>query len=958
MPNLDAGTLNRPRVWVMQATKDGVGNYLFPLTWKSWVECRRLIAKSDVCLPGGMGRAEFGLLRSTVVDDVHANTFVWPDTTVPIVPGCWICVSNGDTLSGNAPRPQDVKWFGFIDEVSGLQLQGTTEMEGKVTALEIGHMFDRIIPHGWAQESPSTIGYPSALGSPPPANLAGRFDGDIIGNAVAATDGNGRSIYLFQGKPESCGNAASQYFTRWRLLRHMLYLCAPGAFGNAVWSTLCADASDAVDPSDTTKIAGYLNDTAIPESFTVAGVTFKGMLDTLIPRNQSLGWYPAVTSNGTTFSIQIYIYLINDSANYRMPYFGNGGAYTSLSIDATVDPVVRLERRTSSDDMPDEILVEGSNIVLGFSASHKDGNHTTGWAATQQTDYKTAAKGVTGYSALTTDQKRDRNRALRQSQALHDVLTRYRITVEDQGGGSATTGIFFCENSGLGTGAKNPVFQNVVYDKDAHVTRFGYSLGSDGTASPSSITRLPYIPTATLTRTLPWIEGIIATSGADSRPIFSRPWPTFLKPRVFYYDETQPVGLQWTDLLAHGGQKRPTPHLDIDDRGPALRIVYDKPERLGSGIISTTADDVTDGLYDIELDPPVAGLNFFDWTKLVVTVGMASDQRVSARRLRPGIRSDADIRRTITVRDEKLQCWIMLKGSIIGLKSDGTPDRVTATRSDSVHYVTRSDFGKAERMADRLAAWGFRRRNAVTLTLMRPDNAPSWAYIGAPIGTITERAADFNTGNAAVSITSSTVVERVERVWGSAPRLIVETNMPAQPESGGGTAPTSGGPVSMTLGGTIPQAVQATQTQAIVQQANSQRVPLIVGTAGAPDPGLVQVTVASSINNKALAYSSLRGLYFDTSATPLTPASPLAAAYNPLAPVPITDKGIAYATVTLTGAPCLLVNRPINDALGNIVSLPVLSGDFQAGTSFFAFRQVQVPAPGGTYVSAYETYWS
>jgi hypothetical protein len=93
----------------------------------------------------------------------------------------------------------------------------------------------------------------------------------------------------------------------------------------------------------------------------------------------------------------------------------------------------------------------------------------------------------------------------------------------------------------------------------------------------------------------------------------------------------------------------------------------------------------------------------------------------------------------------------------------------------------------------------------------------------------------------------------------------------------------------------------------------------------------------------------------------LTPAAPLATAYNPLAPVTITDNGIAYATTyDSTGVPILilLVNRIIQDAFGNTLFKPVLTFDIPDNCSVLTYKQVYVPAPSNTYVTAYGAYWA
>jgi hypothetical protein len=128
-----------------------------------------------------------------------------------------------------------------------------------------------------------------------------------------------------------------------------------------------------------------------------------------------------------------------------------------------------------------------------------------------------------------------------------------------------------------------------------------------------------------------------------------------------------------------------------------------------------------------------------------------------------------------------------------------------------------------------------------------------------------------------------------------------------------------------------------------------------VVSSGPVAHNIVQVTVLTSSNNKALGYSSLRGCKY--TATPVTESAPISTAYDPVtASVAITDDGIAYGTVLLpSGAQsCLITNLTVN----GIVS--PLTFDLPNGCVFLAYRKVKIPVAGSpiTYVYAYHAYWA
>lgn len=120
-----------------------------------------------------------------------------------------------------------------------------------------------------------------------------------------------------------------------------------------------------------------------------------------------------------------------------------------------------------------------------------------------------------------------------------------------------------------------------------------------------------------------------------------------------------------------------------------------------------------------------------------------------------------------------------------------------------------------------------------------------------------------------------------------------------------------------------------------------------------------RIRVTASAFNKTLSYGSIRGAQY--SSTPITTAAPLATAYNPSAPVLITDNGLAYATNMDDGAagttPCLIFNRPVVPATGGTFG-NILTFDLPEDSIFLAWRQVAIPVTGNLFVLAWEAYWA
>ena len=805
----DAGNIQEMRVWLMKPIPSNPQtdppSYIFPWSWSSFVEHKRLIVTRHASLPGAMGSADFKLLRNTIDDNspLSRHPFTWDETTLPLVPGQYVLVTAGK-LGEVAPAGildyTKVKWFGFIDQVDGDQLSGTTELIGTVSALEVGVLLDRMQTRGWVRSGVNlTTADALAISSPESANIGGKVDGQIIGNAVLGLDNSGAPCYLFQSDPAQCSSIAAAYFTRWRLFKHVVQNCLAltKIVNGVIWKVACLDGSQADDPNGNT-IAGYLNSTLIPEVFKLRNQSCKGMLDLLIPRPFGFGWTIGLVSGDQpgTVAWKIIVYTFSEGGGYGLPSFSS----YAQPIDLGALPVLNWHRHTSSIDVPDEVIVEGNQIIFGVTGSYVDGNIGAGWNLSQQeTPYRAGASGASGYGSLTVSEQLDRNRQLRNSPALCDVFTRYVVT-------GVTSGAIPLDvrrkttEPGVGRGVDQPMCPDLSWN------------GTSIVLNPS-ISRAPYLPTATLSRTLPWIDGFLST-GTDRRPSYLVPFPSFAKPKLFYYDSTKAVGKQWLDMLARGGN-RSCPGVDIDDRGAAIKVIFDAPERMGYGTISQGVDAIYDTGTALASLGWVEGVDGFDWKKVVFTFGIPSDQRISYRIVRPGIKVDSDIRNSLKITDEKYNLWIMHGGSVLSILADGTPDRVNGFGPDN-SVVVRNDFPALVAHANRVASFAFRRRRGFIYTGMRPDQA--WATVGSAISTVTD-----GTG----AVTYNTVVERVECTYGDHPRLIIEADLPSAPNVSGQASPSTGGPVAVTLNGTVAQAVQQVSQDVKNLQADGKRTPLV-----------------------------------------------------------------------------------------------------------------------------------
>jgi hypothetical protein len=524
------------------------------------------------------------------------------------------------------------------------------------------------------------------------------------------------------------------------------------------------------DPAySTTEIAGYLNDTTAGtlEVFELVEPTWKGQLDLLIPRALGLGWRLDVTAAGWN----IVIYTLSDANTYGIPINSS-----RADLDLTDEPVTNVSVRKSAEDMPDEVVYEGGRIVFGGTVATTDANLTFGWTSGQLTTYKIAASGAAGYGALSNTNQKNRNRAVRNGPGLRDVFTRFLVNNHNNGD------VLISESPGQGNPSKSLCPQ--------------LSLNADGSiTSAMSYSRVPYLPTATLLRTLPWPEGLQA-DGTDTRDDASKAQPQFLSPRVLRYLSTDTN--TWLDLLANNGAENWFPiQVDVDDRGPALRIACSPPEAFAKNNWTGAA------IGDID---PDSNSKAIDYSNLVATIAIESDQRVRHSIRRPGVTSP---RRSTVIRDERLQCWAVHRSTILGLLPSGLPDYVTSGACNDAGLtlrITRNDWPLCVKRCKQAAAFAFRSRTAISISRARPDQLPAWAVVGRMIQDVIETTSENSSDGSEVSYTSDTVIEEVAREYGNAPRLTATTDLPGMPEFKTSFASTvAGGQVSVSRAGTVGQ---------------------------------------------------------------------------------------------------------------------------------------------------------
>lgn len=772
-------------------------------TWLApWRVETRLIPTRSLTRLGGTGSASFRMLRRRLSEQGTWATY--PQIRV----GAFIAISTGSLQWLNDPSStaaEPLIWWGVITSVSGSTFMDEDDEVGTVEAQAYGTLLDRQRITGFKRVGASG-GDGETLKTAPIANPS--LQGELtIGNYTAAPTGALAGQFTRTNDLLSTTSAGS-YWTRRRLLDHIRKYCVPAGlppiriFGNGA-------SGYGTDTPSGGVLAVLDQDERI--SFDLSNLTFKGALDLLIPASRGLVWslWPR---NG------YWLVWIDSTAPTTV-----GTLVANTQNDVELNDIPLVDCRYGEEMQYDSVTVEGAPIVHCFTIAYADGNMDRGWNATEQTAALAGASGESGYSGWTDAQKNRANREIRQTIYGH-VWTRYVLK------GDASTGDVKRKGTpGVGSGSDVVAMPTVTWD-DA----------TDTVALNASSDETPYLPQARFERQIPWQQGVLADV-TDNRSAEQKAKPTYLPPRVFYYDSTQSTLNKWRDLNAIGDGFQ-GPQVDVDDRGAALGVTYSPPELLARTFWSTAA------VTDLTPDPDYHSRSLF-WQKLVFTVAMQSDQRLSVTQYGTFTKTDgttgtftaATARNPLILQGEHLKCWVVHAGTIIGLKA-AAPDRVSATT------FTRNDFPSAQLWCDAAAAYALTKRVAIELEMQRPDLTYTWAEPGEMVGDLIKRlpAAPGQTGTeiatgsgGSTRIVVNTTIDEVERIYsaepGTAPRMIVRTMLAEIPQPGGGAigggsggCNVSGGErVSVQLGGGPGATIKATKDQARTIVTRTQQVPVI-----------------------------------------------------------------------------------------------------------------------------------
>lgn len=800
-----------PIVWVMAPVVSG-NDPAFPWDWSAWTREPRLLCRTSMTAKCASGTAQFQLVRRVQYPEGGPDFAIQPST---FRAGCYVLVTTGTTVDTTNPAEpvevpdfDSIAWFGVIT-ATDFENAGTGDYIGTVTGQEIGEsILDTQRITGFRQDDGT--GYPTRLLSAPSANLNGVGD-KIIGNAVLGNDGSGHPVYLFARDLSACGNVPADqgrlYWTRWRLLTHIATFCMPSGCPRVVirledGSGITGD-DYAFDGHNPASLAAYLDATASPEVYELDGLTLRGAIDLLAAPGSGLGWRFALAQIGGAYVWQITVFSRSElNSSYGPPKTEpnpTGQRVLSTSYVANDEQTLRIDFAEDDTARYDQVIVEGGRILFGVTLSALDGNLDRAWNAGQETAYIAAEDSE------------------RSSPQFADVYTTF--TVKRSGTGEPTR-------------ATNPGTNDAPLPLIPQITTT--LSGTDLVAVISAAAATVYLPGLRFSETVPWIEGVKPQDGTTDSSDEVKCSPSYLKPRVYSYRATE-TAFPWVDLLSRieGPAFTPlseSPAVDIDDRRPGIRVTYTRPHVLGLDTFTGTTDGGASPAYD--------------WRQMLVTVGIPSNQRVEARRVRKvnGVELPADrLRRSLVIRDENLNFWACLAGTVVGVSADNlTPIRV------ATDTVLVNDYQAAQAYCDEIAERSFRAQESATIVHVNDGSTRAVWKVGMSL---------FRVDDGPTSRRISGVIAALDTDWNAGTVTLRTEIPPPRLPFNQSPSPSRGGTVSPELGGTIAQVVQQQGAATKKLAAQMSQRPLIpaMGGGSAPAPAGLYIVVGGNLIPGCLA---------------------------------------------------------------------------------------------------------
>lgn len=729
----------------------------------TWTELHRLQPISCRTEMKGRGRASFRVLDNSEVNSLYTDT-VSPQT------GKFICImKNGPSSSTNPDfSPSDRIWLGVISSGVKEQHYNSSDFSGTIEAEELGYLLYRNPLVNYIDNSNRG----GNLENPPPFNPVDSITGEIVGNRTTDNKLEVSDFTLTVDGEYSSGSHLDFFWDRRRVIKYLV--------DNSDLD-VDVDYDSTLSPSNTfLDVDEFTN----PQSYaSYKGRSLGEALDELL---EPLDWYIDPTVSTSTWDIVIVNPLLNATSNlpaadkktYVIP---------SNCIDFTL---------SESEDRWEKVVLEGDRIsCFGSLTTWDAGSGRTlykGWDSSNLTKFGQGSN----YGTVQSDPEK--------AKLYRDIdSVTYQLFTWDPDGTHSDE--VYIQRADKNSGSYTPPGEFIddgSFDKVAFCPKFTFDSTTGGITADYDISTTP------ISHSTPNKLNIEFT---DFIP-YQKEDGTFYDPFVFY-----PIELSNpSDGSKYLGWANPTVGAEGKDNGKlsferdGIRIEHPYPEVLAWGggddqiIFTGSSGDVSYPSADIgewednpswssDRNPDLNSTQYpyrSSWHRLIVTLGVKSDQRISASITRSGVTNPKKVK---YLKDESLQVWWAAKGTVYDFEYVNNTDIYPSLVFESDDVFVRNDFPVLLDRIKNYSEYLFQEKWEGDLSI---PLAGSEGLSGAQMGTVVDTFLDVSQ-----SKTGNTIVASVERMFNpNSSRMIIGFGRPKTPpfsqiknniESGGGITTSS-----------------------------------------------------------------------------------------------------------------------------------------------------------------------
>ena len=446
----------------------------------------------------------------------------------------------------------------------------------------------------------------------------------------------------------------------------------------------------------------------------------KDIIDDLIDRRHLVGYYVQGIEDASGFHAELKIFTFNESVLIldRVDSLIPNPRQFTFDFESSFDIEVAILSNNSA-HRADRVTVRGAFITSTFSCWIATDFLEEGWTATEETTFKDAAKDITDYSGLSTEDKQKVNQIARTQDSLKDVFSKF--VIGDAWDQSVPDSI---------DGGGSTYYATVVNLPDSDSSK-DITLQFDS-GNPLNIPRKLWHKGRTFLRYIP-----IREQSDDDLSDYRDPFVIFRTTDAT--DDVWEFGHQLSarSVFADSDAHQFSTRLVLLDKELGFRVEVGAAGGQQLIAVSDWDDPASAETTKAEYDPTTAEGNGVDFKDMIITATIEWDDRISVTVDSPAPDSAIDMQGRmlremfIDIPDARLD--FILPGTVTDIDDAG------ALTQNTNGEIIRDDRSRITRLAEVAAEWFGRKRQALQLRynqLRPPTDGTDTIVIGDLITSI------------------------------------------------------------------------------------------------------------------------------------------------------------------------------------------------------------------------------